>query len=174
MGYKLFCLLALLTIPSPPATAEDMTQKDIAVIARTVGLLEDGPKGEVTLAVIKGSASQSEAESFVALINNAKTAAGKTTLNAVYIAPTEIGNSGAEAILLLDGVDEASMQAVFQAAQERQLAIFTTSEACLSMQKCAIYFKTSPAVDIRMSQSAAKQTGVRFGSALRMMIKEVP
>lgn len=174
MGYKLFCLLALLTLPSPPATAEDMTQKDVAVIARTVGLLENGPKGEVTLAVIKGSASQSEAESFVTLINNTKAVTGKTTLKAVYVAPADIAASGAEALLVLDGVDESGMEAVFQAAQERQLAIFTTSETCLSLQKCAIYFKTSPAVDIRMSQSAAKQTGVRFGSALRMMIKEVP
>lgn len=174
MGYKLFCLLAMLTLPAALAAAEEMTQKDIAVIARTAGLVEGGPKGEITLAVIKGSDSQEVAESFVSLINNNTTATGKARLNAIYVAPSDIIASGADAILILNGTDEANMEAAFRVAQEHKLITFTTSETCLIQQKCAIFFKTSPAIDLRMSQSAARQTGVRFGSALRMMIKEVP
>ena len=172
MGYKLICLLVILSLPFSLAAAE-MAQKDIVVIARTISLIKNGPTGNVRLAVIKGNAPQHEAEAFVTLINNSK-AVGDITLNAVYAAPSDITASKSQAILIPEGIDQQTMEAAFRIAQEQKLIILTTSEVCLNEQKCAIYFKSNPAVDIRMSQSAAKETGVSFDSAMRMMIKEVP
>lgn len=172
MGYKLIFLLVIFSLPFPLAAAE-MVRKDIAVIARTISLIENGPIGKVKLAIIKDDTLQQEAETFAALVNSGK-AVGKITLDAVAISASGIAASNAKVLLIPEGTDQQSMEEAFRIAKEQKLITLTTSESCLNQQKCAIYFKSSPAVDIRLSQSAAKETGVRFGSAMRMMIKEVP
>lgn len=151
-----------------------MTEKDVLVIARMVDLVQGGPKGEVEIAIVANSpVSQENADSFLSLIGERKQVRD-SILTAKKITPDGIVSSGARVVVLPAGLDAAQLNDIFAIASEKKLITISTSTACLDAQRCAIAFKSDPAVDIRMSRSAAAATGVRFSPALRMMITEVP
>lgn len=150
------------------------TKKDVLVIARVIDLIQGGPKGEVEIAIVANTpASQKHADRFLSLIGEEKQVRN-ATLVAKKITPDEIAFSAAKVIIIPDDLDAAQFDAIFAIATEKKLITISTSTSCLDTQHCAIAIKSDPAVDIRMSQSAAAATGVKFSPTLRMMITEVP
>lgn len=175
---KTFLAVTLSTLAAFPAMASparaEVTEKDTLVIGRIIGLLQDIPKGDVEVAVVTNGADvQKDVDSFLRLVGDGKQV-GNTTLKAISITPADAASTSARVLLLPGGLDGAQLDAAFSAAQERKLVTISTSDTCLASKRCAIAIKTEPAVDIKMSSSAAAATGVNFGSTFRMMIKEVP
>lgn len=151
-----------------------ITEKDVLVLGRLVGLLGGGGRGVVQVAVVGDTPEAgANAEDFLRMVGGGK-AVGGVTLKAKRMRPEELGASGVQVVLLPTGVSAADVAAVFSVASTRKLATISTSEACLQSRQCAISIRTSPAVDIKLSASAARATGVSFDSTFRMMIKEVP
>src|SRR5688572_11698858 len=97
--YGLLGLIATLSLSSPLLAAE-VTQKDLLVIARTIALVDNGPKGEVKIAVVGGTAeSSASAEAFLSLVGSGKTV-GNVTLSATQVSPASIVASGAQVVLI--------------------------------------------------------------------------
>lgn len=151
-----------------------MTEKDVLVIARIIDLIQDGPKGEVKIAIVANTpASQENTDSLLSRIEK-KNRVRNTTLVAKKVTPAELALSAARVVILPEGLDAAQFDDIFAIASEKKLITISNSTACIQAKRCAIAFKSDPAVDIRMSQSAAAATGVNFAPTLRMMITELP
>jgi hypothetical protein len=152
----------------------EITEKDVLVLGRIAALVQGMPKGTIKVSVVADDAgSSADADVFINLVGEGKVV-GDVTLVASRVKPGNIATSGASVILIPASVDDANLDVIFDLASQHKLTTISTSDNCLNRQKCALSIKTSPAVDIRLSQSAAKATGVSFGSNLRMMIKEMP
>jgi len=94
-------------------------------------------------------------------------------LTATPVKYEALASTKATIIFVPEGLDAMQLDTVFSIAKVRKLAIISTSDHCLIVQKCAISITSNPAVDIKISVAAAAATGVSFGSTFRMMIKEV-
>jgi len=175
-GQYFYLLLALLALQ--PTTASRamaaITQKDVIVIARIIPLADNGPQGNVEIAVIKGGpASVEDAQMFMELVGKGKTIGG-TTISATTVTADQLSASKARVVLIPAGLDASEMDTVFTLARRHKLITISTSEACLRAQKCALSIRSEPAVDIKLSLAAANATGLSFGTNFRMIIKEVP
>ena len=152
----------------------EITEKDVLVLGRIAALVQDIPKGTIKVGVVEDDAdSSADADAFIKLVGEGKVV-GNATLVASRVKPGDIAASGVSVILIPASVDDANLDVIFNLASQHKLTTISTSDNCLNRQKCALSIKTNPAVDIKLSQSAAKATGVSFGSNLRMMIKEMP
>ena len=171
---QLLGILMVMLITSPAcasASLAAMTEKDAIVITRIVGLLQNKPQGSVKIAVVANTpASEADANRFLSLIESKQ----DKKVNAVSLRPEELAASKADVVVIPNEFDAAQFDMIFAVASEKKIVTISTSGACLELQRCAIAFKSDPAVDIRLSQSAAAATDVKFSPTLRMMIKEVP
>lgn len=157
---------------SSPSVAA--SEKDVLVIARIIDFIKDGPKKNVEVAIlVNNPVSESNADSFLSLIGEGKRVRD-TVLVAKKVRLDELASSTAKVVLIPDGLDAAQFADIFAVAKEKKLITISTSRDCLQAKFCALAFKSDPAVDIRMSQSAATATGVHFNPTLRMMITELP
>lgn len=151
-----------------------MTEKDVLVINRIVGLLQNGPRGKVEMAILANNPeSLGEAADFVAF-SSRKQYSRDLQVSASQVNPSELAATDTDVIIIPDGFDQSQLDMVFAIAQEKKIVTISTSDACLKAQRCAISFESNPAVNIHMSQTAAAETNVSFAPTLRMMIKEVP
>lgn len=175
MKYLLSALLGgTISLMGMSHAMAEITEKDVLVIGRIAGLMQDTPKDTVQVAVVEDDeGSSTDADEFIRLMGAGKKI-GSVTLSGIRTKPGDVATSGASVILIPASIDNANLDIIFELASRHKLATISTSENCLHRQRCALSIKTSPAVDIKLSQMAAKATGVSFGSNLRMMIKEMP
>jgi hypothetical protein len=171
----LSCLLfSMISLNFPQAAFSEISEKDGFVILRVIGLLQNAPKGSVTVGILSGSnSSPAETASFIdkftAKAQQKDFSLKFTPLTVQDLPQTSLG------ILILSGEFSATeYTTIYEVAQKNKIATISTTPTCLATKQCAISIKSSPAVDIRLSQSAAAGTGVGFGSNMRMMIKEMP
>jgi hypothetical protein len=161
------CLMAAL----PAASYAAVTEKDVKVVAKAIGFVEGGPKGAVDVAVVTdGGASKADADAFVAL---AGAITGDITLKPTIVAPGALASSNAKVAFIPAGLS-GSYGDIAAASASKKIITVTTDPACVAAQKCAISIVSEPKVDITVSKAAASASGVAFGSAFSMMIKEVP
>lgn len=159
--------VSLATVFVSPAEA-GFTAKDAQVLGRVLGFLEQAPPANVTLAVVYDSpASQKQAE---ALMGQLAGKAGNFTLAPKLVKPGEIAGSGANAILVMDGV---SGSAAADAVKGKKIPCFTGDSSLVKSGSCLISIKTDPKVEILVNGALSKASGVSFGAAFRMMITEI-
>lgn len=150
-----------------PAEA-GFTAKDAQVMGRVLGFLDQAPPATVTLALVYDSpASQKEAEG---LMGQLAGKAGNFTLVPKVVKASDLGGSGANAILLMDGVGGS---AAADAVKSKKIPCFTGDTALVKSGNCLISIKTDPKVEILVSGPLQKASGVGFGAAFRMMITEI-
>ncbi len=148
--------------------AEAFSAKDAQILGRVLGFLDPAPPSSVTLALVYDSpASQKEAEGLAGQIAGK---AGNFTLAPKPMKASDVAGSGANAILLMDGVSAASVTDVVKA---KKIPCFTGDSAQVKSGACLISIKTDPKVEILVSGSLQKSSGVGFGAAFRMMITEI-
>ncbi|MDR3526850.1 MAG: hypothetical protein P4L57_06185 [Rhizomicrobium sp.] len=152
---------------STPADA-GFTAKDAQILGRVLGFLDPAPPSSVTLALVYDSAaSKAEAD---ALAGQIAGKSGNFTLVPKVVKASDLGGSGANAILLMDGV---SAGAATDAVKSKKIPCFTSDSALVKSGTCLISIKTDGKVEILVSGSLQKASGVGFGAAFRMMITEV-
>lgn len=164
-----FFMAASLCLGLTMAPAEaGFTAKDAQILGRILGFLDPAPPTSVTLALVYDSpASQKQAE---ALAGQIAGKAGNFTLVPKAVKISDIAASGAQAMLLMDGV---SGGAVTEAVKTKHIPCFTSDSALVKAGSCLISIKTEPKVEILVSGTLQKASGVGFGAAFRMMITEV-
>ncbi len=158
----LFCI----GIASPAQAG--FTAKDAQILGRVLGFLDPAPPSSVTLALVYDSpASQKEAEALAGQIGGK---AGNFTLVPKPVKASDLAGSGANAILVMDGV---SGSAAAEATKAKKIPCFTGDSALVRSGGCLISIKTEPKVEILVNGALSKSSGVGFGAAFRMMITEI-
>lgn len=163
---KFFVFIAFLAFAQNAYS--EVTEKDVAVVSHVIGLLDSIPKGEVSVAVIKGT-KDSEVFGALALSSAEK---GGVKLKPSIVSVDGMALSNPKAIFIPAGVSDEVLNSVYNFAKSNKLLTISNSTYCLEKKKCAISFSSYPAVDIRMSSSVSNDTGINFGSTFRMIIKE--
>jgi hypothetical protein len=150
-----------------PAQA-GFTAKEAQIMGRVLGFLEPSQPSSVTLALVYDSpASQKAAE---ALAGQIAGKAGNFTLVPKVVKSSDIAGSGANAILVMDGVGGS---AAADATKSKKIPCFTGDSALVRSGSCLISIKTDPKVEILVSSSLEKASGIGFAAAFRMMITEI-
>jgi hypothetical protein len=150
-----------------PAEA-GFTAKDAQIMGRVLGFLDQAPPATVNLALVYDSpASQKEAEG---LMGQLAGKAGNFTLVPKLVKASDLAGSGANAILLMDGVNGS---AAADAVKSKKIPCFTGDTSLVKSSNCLISIKTDPKVEILVSSALSKSSGVSFGAAFRMMITEI-
>ena len=117
--------------------------------------------------VYDSAASQKDAEVLAGQIAGK---AGNFTLVPKVVKASDVGGSGANAILLMDGVSGSGIADVVKA---KKIPCFTGDSTLVKNGGCLISIKTDPKVEILVSSILEKSSGVGFGAAFRMMITEI-
>lgn len=150
-----------------PAQA-GFTAKDAQILGRVLGFLNTAPPSSVTLALVYDSAgTQKEAE---ALAGQIAGKAGNFTLVPKPMKASELAGSNANAILVMSGV---SGSAAADAVKAKKIPCFTGDSGLVKSGSCLISITTDPKVEILVSSSLEKASGVGFGAAFKMMITEI-
>jgi len=160
-----------LMLISPDASAA--TQKDMQILGRALGFIENGPSGDVKIGIVTDSgnpASLAEANEIVSIIGGGLKS-GKINLQAEKVNAAAAASSGLPVLYFTEGTESAHAS-VFNAVSTKGAITVSTHDSCLNTSQCVMVVKSVPKVDIRVSSSAAGATGVSFGSAFRMMISE--
>ncbi len=96
--------------------------------------------------------------------------ASEVPADMVIVTQDQIRRSGANAILVMDGV---SGSAAADATKSKKIPCFTGDSALVKSGACLISIKTDPKVEILVNGALSKSSGVGFGAAFRMMITEI-
>lgn len=170
MNKKIFksMLFALsLFVISPDANAA--SQKDMQILGRALGFIENGPSGDVKVGIVHGS-SAAEADEIIGLIGGGMKS-GKINLIGEKVSAGSAASSSYPVLFFTDGTD-SSHGSIFNAVKSKGVITVSTHDACLNTGQCVMVVKSVPKVDIKVSTAAAGESGVSFGSAFRMMITE--
>lgn len=162
-------LVTALTFLCAHHKAYAVSQKDMQILGRALGFIENGPSGDVKLGVVHGD-SVTEADEIVSLIGNGLSS-GKINIKAEKVSTGAAANANYNVLYFTEGT-EPSQDSIFKAVNAKGIITVSTHDACLNTGSCVMVVKSVPKVDIRVSTAASQATGVSFGSAFRMMITE--
>jgi len=169
---RLAGLVAMLTLVTLAPAYADVTEKDIQVLGRAIGFIENGQTWTVSVPVAypdRDAASQATADPHAELIGTGRSA-GKLTMNA---ASTAMGALSSADIILVPNGQSSLYDAVKAATSSGKGISASADKACAAAGACVISVASDPKVEIFMSSSASAAANVSFGSAFRMMIKEL-
>lgn len=161
----IFCLVV-------SSAAQATTKKDLDILGRALGFVEDGPSGNISVAVVHDPSnpdSKAHANEVVGLMGDGLKA-GKVTLHGSL---ADIGDgtlSGSPVVFITDGLggNEASL---FSSASANKI-IVVGSLNCVEAGNCVINVASTPSVKIYVSKSASTKASITFSDAFRMMITE--
>ncbi|MEM6384338.1 MAG: YfiR/HmsC family protein [Pseudomonadota bacterium] len=117
-----------------------------------------------------GGASQVDAQRIVA---GMPSSVRRTQITATAIPVSAIGSSGANVFFLASGMSNGSLSSVRSQLAGRQDLCVTTERRYVENGACILAVSSSPQVRIVVNNSAARQFGVRFATALMMMVEEI-
>lgn len=156
-----------------PPQAHALSKKDLQILSRALGFIENGPSGNIKIGIVHdaGSAiSLSEADEMIALINGG-IHSGKLNIHAEKVSSKSAIKENFPVLYFTEGT-EPQQATIFNDATSKGVITVSTHDSCLGTASCVMVIKSSPTVDIKVSKAAATSTGVSFGSAFRMMVSE--
>lgn len=158
-----------------PAHGEEVTPKDIQVIGRTLGFMEDVGDGALELGIIyvRGEpASAAQAAAVQRLLANAPNT-GKLVLKPRLIAAEDLAALDHIGALFIVPAAINAAGAAAGAAHRLHVPVISNDVACATAGYCALAFSSLPTVEIIFNRGAADEAGVRFTAAFRMLVKKL-
>ncbi|WP_300555987.1 hypothetical protein [Maricaulis sp.] len=153
-----------------PAAAETTT-RDLEVIGRALGFVENQSGSERVLAIIHDAASAGEAEALLASLGGGLRA-GRVTLTGRLVNSADLsGLDGAHAAVLLGAV--AGDASVAQAVNSASILSVSSDMGCVQAQGCVMGVQSAPSVRIVVNRANAGAASVSFAAAFAMMIEEI-
>ncbi|HYC01814.1 MAG TPA: hypothetical protein VED40_00890 [Azospirillaceae bacterium] len=156
------------SIATAGIAAAATTQKDLQIIGRMVGFFDPPMAGQVPVGIVYDAAGKSEAEALVTQMGTGFVA-GSVTLVPRLVPAGDAAASGLK-MLLLTGT--GANPGLVEAVAGKGILIVSTLPGCADTAGCIVSVQSEPKVEITMNRAAAEATGVKVGSAFRMMIKE--
>ena len=162
-----FVLLIVLFCSDSVASFAD-AYRDVKAISRSVGFVVSGPIGDVSMDILydpKNPDSLAHANEIFDAISN-DTSEGK--VNFIGRKITSPSDSTSKVIFLTRGTQGMYDYALEKAAENAGITV-SNDKNCLGVG-CVLVVKTDLYVDIAISTELAKQLGVKFSSAFRMIV----
>ncbi len=149
------------------ATAHANEKKDIETIAKSIGFINGGPSGSITMDIVfdpGNPESVAHADEVAAITSGGVGSKVKLTGNKV----ASPGEATSAVIFVTRGAGGVYAAALDQAVANGGLTV-SNDVNCLG-GGCVLVVQTQPSVDIFISTAAASKAGVEFASAFSMMI----
>jgi len=159
-------------LPTQPAPSAVL---NVPVAARVITFVHPAPVGVVPVAIVYepgNAASEADAADMERALSNGITI-GRATLRTRRVAVSNLGQlSGVKAAFVTTGL-RAYQDEVAAAAGAQSVLTITADSACVISGKCVVGITSPNRTQIIVSKAAARRSGIRFGSAFLMLVKEV-
>lgn len=165
--------LGLLAVAAFSGTTEargQSTERDVSVAVNTFGFVSPSIASARVAVVHDGALSTEDAERIVAGMPGS---VRRTDISATLVDVSEIGASSANVFFLASGMAPGSLAAVRQQLARRHALCVTTERHYVEDGVCVLAVSSTPQVRIVVNNAAAQQFGVRFATALLMMVEEI-
>jgi hypothetical protein len=148
---------------------------NIPVAARVISFIQPTPVGIVPVAIIYQPGNvNSEAEAADmerALYSGVKL--GRANLRIRKVSVTSLGQlSGSKAAFVTAGLRNYQDE-VSEASVAQSILTITADENCVAQGRCIVGISSGTRAQITVNKAAAKRSGVHFGSAFLMLVKEI-
>jgi hypothetical protein len=163
------------TVCCDPAWAEDVTPKDLQVIGRTLGFMEDAAAGSLELGIVyvrNEPESVRQAKLMQGMLGVGLTA-GKLVLLPHLVATEELPTLDHIGALFIVPAAAHVADVVATAAKRLHVPTLSTDVSCAEAGHCVLAFHSDPTVEIVFSRDAAAVAGVRFTPAFRMLVRQL-
>lgn len=168
-GPTLALAMVLPTQPAPSAVL------NVPVAARIITFVQPAPVGVVPVAIVYepgNPASEAEAADMERALSSGITI-GRATLRTRRVSVSNLGQlSAVKAAFVTTGL-RAYQDEVAAAASAQSVLTITADSACVIGGRCIVGISTANRTQIIVNKAAARRSGIRFGSAFLMLIKEV-
>ncbi|NIJ08239.1 hypothetical protein FHS31_001856 [Sphingomonas vulcanisoli] len=139
-----------------------------------IGFVQSPPIGLVVAAIVYepgNAASEAEAAAIETEIGAGLTV-GRATIKARRVSVNALGGlAGVKVAFVTSGVH--AQQALAEAAAHDGILTITGDTACVQAGRCVVAVSAAPRTQIIVSRAAAAASGIHFGSAFLMLIKEI-
>ncbi len=160
--------------PATAAEPDGVNAKDIQVIGRTLGFMENVPAGTVELGIVflaGNDASVQEARAIADALGGGLPA-GRVVLRPRLVPADALGGLNAIGALFVVPTAAAAMAATADAARRLGVVLISTDPHCVEAGLCVLAFRSEPTVEVYFSATAAENARVRFTPAFRMLVKQ--
>jgi hypothetical protein len=176
-GAARWCWLALaaaLLAPAPSEASAEPGPGDLRLIAQSMGFLLRPPTGTLEVGIVypNGSAAGRAAAERIASGFGSGLSAGALTLLPRILTLDEASRAQSLAAFVLtdDVLPQAGLLAA--AVAGKGLLTITSDPAAVTAGQAVMAVRSQPRVEIYVSRAAAREAGVEFSTAFRMMIQE--
>lgn len=164
-----------LTLLSAPVQASDVTRRDIQIIGRLLGFMEDLGTGPLDLSIVytrSDAESQRQAAAMQAMMADMPVV-GKVSLRAHPVAAEDLtALNHADALFIVPAAGQAGARAA-AAGRRLHAPVISTDQSCAEAGDCVLSFSSTPTVEIVFNRSSAEASGVHFTAAFRMLVKKL-
>jgi hypothetical protein len=151
-----------------------VTNRDLQVVARTLGFLETPLTGNLNMGIIydpANTSSRQQAQQIAAELG-AGLRVGNLQLRPVLVPLAEAASARVDFFLMSEFLGASA--SVFAAhTGQRKLPCVTTDLQQVRDGHCAIGVQSAPKVSIVVNRAAAATSAIRFSTVFRMMITEL-
>ncbi len=159
-----FIMTATISVSFAFAGHAQVSKKDVQVIAKALGFIENGPQGEINVDVIYDTndpASIAEADAILDILSSGfrskiKLKGQKTPVS-----------TGAEVAFITMGAEEKA-----PGLSQKKIITVSTNPDCAIQGGCVIGVSTYPKIEVHVNTSAMSSAGVSFDMVFRMMVTE--
>lgn len=168
--HGLICLLML----AAPAVWAETSERDLQVLARTLGFLDPPRSGTLRVGIVYDPAHAESlrlANRSAALLADPGLRIGSLELRGVLVPAADAAQAQVDLFLLEAGASAAGAQ-LPAVLRERRLPCLSTDLEQVRQGHCSIGIQSQPRVEILVNRSLAEASGLSFASVFRMMIRE--
>jgi len=169
---SLGCLIGCMAIA--PATIAEFTETDLQIAARALSFMEQPISGNVRVGIVYSPASPRstrQAEQLLSDLGRGLTV-GNIVLRPVMVPIADAATADVDLFLLTENMppDDKPLAAISKA---RQIPCVTTDIDQVRSGGCIMAIRSKPKVEILINRDAARDSGLQFATAFRVMITEI-
>jgi hypothetical protein len=164
--------LTLIAFAVHPAGAASLSPDELQILGKSVGFLQPPLRSDGTIAIVYAAAdakSRQDAEAIFAPLERGVVAAGAFRRPRLV----EAGSLAAADFDLIIVAAGANSEAVMRVARERHTLCVTGDIASVRAGICVMAIRSAQRVEVLFNHQAAKDAGIAFANAFRMMVQEL-
>jgi hypothetical protein len=168
-----FAIALSLTGPmAHSAVAASLSPQDLQVLGHALAFVQPRPGAEGTIAIVYSagaSNSRQDAEAIMAAIGKGLPTAGAMLVPRLVDAGS-LATTDFDLVIVAAG---ANSDAVMRAVRARHALCVTADELSVREGVCTMAIRSGARVEIFVNSLAARQAGIGFTTAFRMMVREL-
>jgi hypothetical protein len=155
-----------------PTQAASLSRQDLQVLGHALAFVQPRPGAEGTIAVVYSAGdgnSRQDAEAIMTALGKGLPTAGAMLVPRLV----DVGSLATTEFDLVIVAAGANSDAVMRAARGRHALCVTADELSVREGVCTMAIRSGARVEIFVNSLAARQAGIGFATAFRMMVREL-